>query len=62
MAAVIGILQAQRKTSTNMSTCKTVILPVDLYGSENWSLVLSEDISLRGLANRALRQIFVANR
>jgi hypothetical protein len=62
MAAAIGTLQVQRNTSIRIKTCRTVVLTVGLYGCETWSLTLSEVIRLRGLANRVLREIFVANR
>jgi hypothetical protein len=37
---------------------ETVILPVSLYGCENWSLTLREEHRLRGFGNRVLRRIF----
>jgi hypothetical protein len=37
---------------------KTVILPVVLYGCENWSLTLKEEYRLRVFENRVLRRIF----
>ena len=37
---------------------RTVILPVVLYGSETWSLTLTEEHRLRVFQNRALREIF----
>jgi hypothetical protein len=37
---------------------KTIILPVDLYGCETWSLTLREGRSLRVYENRVLRGIF----
>jgi hypothetical protein len=37
---------------------KTIILPVVLYGSENWSLTLREGYRLKVLENRLLRRIF----
>jgi len=36
----------------------TIILPVVLYGSENWSLTLREERMLRVFENRVLRKIF----
>jgi hypothetical protein len=45
---------AVRIITTN--TYRTVILPVVLYGCENWSLTLSEERRL--FENRALRRIF----
>ena len=41
---------------------KTTILPVVLYGCENWSLTLREEHRLRMFENRMLRKIFGANR
>jgi hypothetical protein len=38
--------------------CKTIILPVVLYGCETWSLILREEHKLRVFENRALRRIF----
>jgi hypothetical protein len=37
---------------------KTIILPVVLYGCENWSLTLREGHRLRVFENRVLRRIF----
>jgi hypothetical protein len=37
---------------------KTIILPVVLYGCENWSLILKEEHRLRVSENRVLRRIF----
>jgi hypothetical protein len=38
--------------------CKTIILPVVLYGCETWSLTLREEHRLRVFQNRVLRRIF----
>jgi hypothetical protein len=38
--------------------CKTIILPVVLYGCETWSLTLREEHRLRMFENRVLRRIF----
>jgi hypothetical protein len=38
--------------------CKTVILPVVLYGCETWSLTLRKEHRLRVFENRVLRRIF----
>jgi hypothetical protein len=38
--------------------CKTVILPIVLYGCETWFLSLREEHRLRGFENRVLRRIF----
>jgi hypothetical protein len=37
---------------------RTIILPVILYGSETWSLILREDHRLRMFENRMLKRIF----
>jgi hypothetical protein len=41
---------------------KTIILPVDLYGCETWSLTLREEHRLRVFENRVLRRIFEPKR
>jgi hypothetical protein len=38
--------------------CRTVMLPVVLYGCETWSLTLREEHWLRVFENRVLRRIF----
>ena len=38
--------------------CKTIILPVVLYGCEAWSLTLREGCRLRVFENSILRRIF----
>jgi hypothetical protein len=43
--------------NVNIKIYKTVILPVVLYGYENWSLTLMEECRLRGLENMLLRKI-----
>jgi hypothetical protein len=42
----------------NIKICKTVILPVVLYGCKTWSLTLREEHRLRVTENRVLRKIF----
>jgi hypothetical protein len=42
----------------NFKIHRTVILPVDLYGSATWSLTLTEERSLRMFENSVLRRIF----
>jgi hypothetical protein len=37
---------------------RTIILPVVLYGCENWSLTLTEERRLRMFENRVLRRVF----
>jgi hypothetical protein len=41
--------------------CRTIILPVLLYGCETWSFTLREEDRLRVFENRVLRRIFVPN-
>jgi len=38
--------------------CRTIILPVVLYGCETWSLILREECRLRVFENRVLRRVF----
>ena len=38
--------------------CRTIILPVVLYGCETWSLILREERKLRVFENMVLRRIF----
>jgi hypothetical protein len=42
----------------NIRIYKTIILPVVLYGCENWSLTLREEYTLRVFENRVLMRIF----
>jgi hypothetical protein len=42
----------------NIKICKTIILPVVLYGCETWSLTLWEELRLWVFENRLLRRIF----
>jgi hypothetical protein len=39
---------------------RTIILPVVLYGCEDWSLTLREERRLKVFENRALRRVFFA--
>ena len=41
---------------------RTIILPVVLYGSENWSPTFREEHRLRVFVNRVLRRIFGCKR
>jgi hypothetical protein len=41
-----------------ITICKTIILPVVLYGCETWSLALREEHRLRVFGNRVLGRIF----
>jgi hypothetical protein len=42
----------------NWVLCRTIILPVVLYGCETWSLTLREERRLRVFENRVSRRIF----
>jgi hypothetical protein len=42
--------------------CKTIILPVVLYGCEAWSLTLREERRLRVFENRIMRRVFEPKR
>jgi hypothetical protein len=44
--------------NTKIKICRSIILPVVLYGCETWSLTLREEHRLRVFENRALRKIF----
>jgi hypothetical protein len=48
----------QASSNAKINTCKTIILPVVLYGYETWSLTLREERRLRMFENRVLRRIF----
>jgi hypothetical protein len=54
------ILLSSRLLSRNLKIriCKTIILPVVLYGCETWSLTLREEHRLRVIDKRMLRKIF----
>jgi hypothetical protein len=43
--------------NTNIKICRTIILPVVLYGYETWSLTLREEHKLRMFENRVLGKI-----
>ena len=42
----------------NIKICRTIILPVVLYGCETWLLTLREEHKLRMFENQVLRRIF----
>jgi hypothetical protein len=44
--------------NVKVKICKTIILPVVLYGCETWSLTLREEHRQRVFENRVLRRIF----
>jgi hypothetical protein len=43
--------------NVKVKICKTIILPVVLYGCKTWSLTLREEHRLRVFENRVLRRI-----
>ena len=49
-------------TNIRIKICRTIILPVLLYGCETWSLTLREERRLRVFEKRVLRGIFGAKR
>jgi len=57
-------LLSSRLLSKNLKIkiCRTVILPVVLYGFETWSLTLREERKLRVFENMVLRRIFTPRR
>jgi hypothetical protein len=48
----------ERFSFLKIRICKTIILPVVLYGCETWSLTLKKEHRLRVFENRVLRRIF----
>jgi hypothetical protein len=57
---MVQSLLSSRLLSRNVKVkiYKTIILPVFLYGCENWSLTLREEHRLRVFENMVLRRIF----
>jgi hypothetical protein len=53
-------LLSSRLLSSNVKVkiCKTIVLPVVLYGCKTWSLTLREEHRLKVFENRVLRIIF----
>jgi len=53
-------LLSSRLLSKNLRIriCRTIILPLVLYGCETWSLTLREEGKLRVFENMVLRRIF----
>jgi hypothetical protein len=52
-------MSTEQSSTTRIATRrKTIILPIVLYGCENWSLTIREDHRLREFKNRTLRRIF----
>jgi hypothetical protein len=48
--------------NVKIKICKSMILPVVLYGCETWSLTFWEEHRLRVFENRVLRRIFEPER
>ena len=57
---LVQILLSSSLLSKNLKIkiCRTIILPVVLYGCETWSLTLRDERRLRVFENRVLRRIF----
>jgi hypothetical protein len=45
-------------TNLKIRICKTIILPVVLYGCETWSLTSREEHRLRVFESRVLKRLF----
>ena len=60
MKKIHVILLSSRILSTNVKIKihKTIILPIELYGYETWSLTLREECRLKEFDNKILRKIF----
>jgi len=57
--SVQNLLSSRLLSKTlKIKICRTIILPIVLYGCETWSLTLREERKLRVLENRVLRRIF----
>ena len=56
MLAIIWCSLLPKKLKIKL--CRTIILPVVLYGCETWSLTLREERRLRLFENRVLRKVF----
>jgi hypothetical protein len=57
---MLATIRSSHLLSKNLKIriCKTIILPVVLYGCQNWPLTLREKHRLRVFENRVLRKIF----
>jgi hypothetical protein len=51
-------VQSLLSRNVKVKICKTIILPVVLYGCETWFLTLREEHRLRVFENRVQRRIF----
>jgi hypothetical protein len=57
--SVQGLLSSRLLSKkVKIRICKSIILPVILYGCETWSPTLREEHSLRVFENRMLRRLF----
>jgi len=57
-----SLLSKNLKINIYTHMCRTIILPVVLYGCETWSLTLREERRLRVFENRVPTRIFVPKR
>jgi hypothetical protein len=48
--------------NVKIKVCRTIILPVVLYGCETWSLTLREERRLRVFENRVKRRLYGSKR
>jgi hypothetical protein len=48
--------------NVKIKICKTIILPLHLYGLKTWSLTLREEHRLRVFQKRVLKEIFKPQR
>jgi len=55
---LFSVVNVAIQNSKDQDICRTIILPVVLYGCENWSLTLREERRLRVFENRVLRRVF----
>jgi hypothetical protein len=56
-----NLLSSHLLSNIKIRIYKNIILPVVLYGCQNWSLTLREEHRLRVFKNRMLRRIFGPN-
>jgi len=55
---VFNVVSSFLPKNLKIKIYRTIILPVVLYGCENWSLTLREERRLRVFGNRVLRRVF----
>ena len=58
MPVVLFHTHTKQQAKLYFKIYRTIILPVVLYGCENWSLTLREERKLRVFENMVLRRIF----